>query len=95
MFETGVQMRLQPQVHNDRVMMTVDVGVDAVQSLEQLFDGALEMFRKRCANAGGEDGFVVNEGLGPGHEVLDVFWGRHFGGFGVASWGVLPEILEP
>jgi len=81
-------------VHYDGVVMAVDVRVDAVESLEQLLDGTLEVFGKRSADAGGEDGFVVNKRLGPGHEMLDVFGGGHFGGFRVAGCGVLPEVFE-
>lgn len=48
--------------------------VYTIQSLEYLFDCALEGLWERSADARGEDGFVVNQGLGPGHEVLDIFW---------------------
>lgn len=62
-------------MHDHRVVMAVDVCVDSVQSLEDLFDCRLEVLWEGGTDAGGEDGFVVDEGLCPGHEVLDVFGG--------------------
>lgn len=41
----------------------------------------------------GEQLLVVNVALNPGHEMLDVCWGGHFGRSFVV-FGVLPEILE-
>ena len=81
-------------MYHDRVMMTVNVCVYTVQSLEDLADCASEGFREGHADAAGEVRFVVDEGLCPGQEVLDVFGGGHFGGFGEAGGGVLPEIFE-
>ena len=81
-------------MHNHLVMMAIDVGVDAVETFEELADCRREMFRERHADAGWEGGFVIDVGLDPGHEVLDVFWGGHFGGFGVAGGGVLPEVFK-
>ena len=60
-------MRLQPQMYHNGVMVTVDVRVDAVESLEKLLDCGLEVFGEGSADTAGEDGFVVDEGLGPGH----------------------------
>ena len=76
-------------------MMTVNMRVHAIQSLEDCADGGGEGFGEGHADAGGEGGFGVDEGLCPGHEVFDVFGGGHFGGFGVPGGGVLPEVLEP
>lgn len=35
-FEAGVEMWLETEVHDNRIMMTVDVCVDAVQAFEDL-----------------------------------------------------------
>ena len=47
--EARVQMRLQPQLHDDRVVVAVDVRVDAVQALEELADEGGEGFGERHA----------------------------------------------
>jgi hypothetical protein len=44
MLEAGVEMWLQTQVDDDWVVMAVDVGVDSVESLENLTDGLAEVF---------------------------------------------------
>ena len=92
--EACVEMWLEAELHDDGVVVAVDVGVDAVQAFEDLLDGCLEVFRERDADATGEDGFVVDVGLYPCHEMFDVCWRRHFGGFGVSGCGVLPEVFE-
>jgi hypothetical protein len=35
-FETGVEMRLEAQLDDDRVMVTVDMGIDSIHSFEEL-----------------------------------------------------------
>jgi hypothetical protein len=92
--EAGVEMWFESQMYDDGVMMAVDVRVDAIEALEDVADGRREVFGEGHADAGGECGFVVDVGLHPGHEVLDVFGRRHLGGFWVAGRGVLPEVLE-
>ena len=44
--ETGVEMWLESQVDNDGVMMTVDMGIHAVETLEDLTDQTWECFGK-------------------------------------------------
>jgi hypothetical protein len=95
MLEARIQMRFQAQMHNDGIVMTVDMRVDAIQALEDIADGGGEVFGEGHADAAGEGGFVIDVGLNPGHEVLDVFGGGHLRGLGVAGGGVLPEVLEP
>ena len=46
MLEARVQMRLQAQLHDDGVVVAVDVRVDAVQALEELPDEGREVFRE-------------------------------------------------
>lgn len=81
-------------MHNDGVVMAVNVCVDSVQPLQDLLDGWLEVFWEGDADAAGEDGFVVDVRLHPSHQVFDVGWGGHLGGFGVASCSVLPKVFE-
>lgn len=44
--EACVQMGFQTQLNDDRVVVTVDVGVDTVEALEDLADEGGEGFRK-------------------------------------------------
>ena len=93
MLKASVEMRLKTQVHDDWIVMAVDVRVHSVKALEELPEGGREMFRKGNADAGRESRFVVNVGLDPGHQVLDVFGRRHLGG-ALVGLGVLPKVLE-
>ena len=34
MLEAGIEMRLEAQVHDDRIVVAVDVGVNSVEALE-------------------------------------------------------------
>ena len=94
MLEAGVEMGLQTQFNDDRVVVAVDVCIDAVQALEHVADEGGKRLGEGYADARGEHGLVVDVGLYPGHEVLDVFGCGHFGGF-LVGFGVLPEVLEP
>ena len=80
-------------MHDHGVVMAVDVRVDAVQALEELADDGGEVLGKGDADAGGEGGFVVDVGLHPRHQVLDVLGRGHLGGF-FERGAVLPEVLE-
>ena len=44
MLEAGVEMRFQAQLDNDGVVVTVDVGIDTVETLEDLADQRGEGF---------------------------------------------------
>lgn len=92
--EARIEMWFQPQLHDNGVVVAVDMCVDAVEALEDLLDGRSEGFGEGDADAGGEDGFVVDVGLHPRHEVFDVCRGGHLCGFGVPRCGVLPEVFE-
>jgi hypothetical protein len=92
--EARIEVWLEPQMDHDVVVMTIDVGIDTVEALEKLANGGGEVLGEGDADAGGEGRFVVDVRLHPGHEMLDVFGGGHFGGFRVASGCVLPEIFE-
>lgn len=94
MFEAGVQVRFETQMHDDLVVVTIDVRVDSVESLEQLSYRAGEVFREWDADTGREGGFIVDVGLYPRHEVFNVFWSGHLCRFGIACRGVLPEVFE-
>src|SRR3569833_206917 len=94
LLEAGIEMRLEPQLSNDGVVMAVFVGVDSVHALEFLLHQGRERLGERDADAAGEDGFVVDIALHPGHQLLDVSRRRHLGGLLVVLV-VLPEVLEP
>jgi len=80
-------------MHDDLIVMAVDVCVDSVKALEELTEGGREVFREGNTDAGREGRFVVNVGLYPGHQVLDVFRRGHLGG-ALVSLGVLPKVFE-
>lgn len=63
--EAGVEVGLEAKTADDAVVMAVDVGVDSVQTLEDLFDGGLEGSREGDARLGGEEGGVGEEIRGP------------------------------
>jgi hypothetical protein len=92
--EACIEMWLEAQLHDDRVVVAVDVCVDAVQAFEDLLDGCLEVFGEGDADAAGENGFVVDVRLHPCHQVFDVCGRGHLCGFGVSRCGVLPEVFE-
>jgi hypothetical protein len=91
--EASIEMGLHAQRDDDRIVVTVNMGVHSVQALEDLLQARTEGFGEGDADAGGEDGFVIDGGLHPGHEVLDVFGGGHLGGLFVVVV-VLPEVFE-
>jgi hypothetical protein len=91
--EARVEMRLEAQMAYDWVVVAVDMGVDSVEAFEELAQGCGKMFRKGDADAGREGCFVVNVRLYPGHQVLDIFGGRHFGR-ALVGVAVLPEVFE-
>lgn len=93
MLKASVEMRLKAQVHDDWIVMAVDVRVHSVEALEELPEGGREVFREGDTDAGREGRFVVNVGLYPGHQVLDVFGRWHLSG-ALVSLGVLPKVLE-
>lgn len=74
--------------------MAVDMGVDTIQPFEELAESGGESFGKGDTDARGKVGFVVDEGLSPGHQVFNVFWGGHLG-WALEGLGVLPEVFEP
>jgi hypothetical protein len=91
--KASVEMRLKAQMYDDWIVMAVDVCVHSVKALEELPEGGREVFREGNADAGGKGRFVVNVGLYPGHQVLDVFGRGHLGG-ALVRLGVLPKVLE-
>lgn len=50
-FEARVQMWFEAEVHHDRVMMTINMGIDSVQPLEELAEEARESLGERNACA--------------------------------------------
>ena len=91
--EAGVEVRLESEVDDNRVVVAVNVRVDAVQPLEYLEDQGLEGLREGHADPRGKHGFVVDIGLHPGHEVFDVFRRRHLCRLFV-FFAVLPKVLK-
>lgn len=86
-------MSLQPQTTHNAVVMAVDVGVDAVESLEKNFDGLLETFWERHAGLSWEDAWVAEVIGGPGEEVADVGWSRKTSWLWEVWW-IVPEVFE-
>lgn len=92
--EASIEMRFQAQFDDDRVVVAVDVGIDAVQALEHISDEGGEGLWKGNADAARKVGLVVYVCLNPGHEVLDIFGSRHLGWF-LKRLVILPQIFEP
>ena len=46
MFEARIEMRLEPKLDYDVIMMTIDVSIDPVEPLEQLSDQAGKCLRE-------------------------------------------------
>jgi hypothetical protein len=93
MLKACIEMRLKTQLNNDRVVVAVNVRVDAVQALEHVADEGGKGLGKGHADTRGKHGFVVDVGLHPGHEVFDVLGRRHLGGL-FEGFRVLPEVFE-
>jgi hypothetical protein len=91
--EASVEMWLEAQVAYDWVVVAVDMGIYSVQAFEELAQGCRKMLRKGDSDARREGCFVVNVRLYPGHQVLDIFGGRHFGR-ALVGIGILPEVFE-
>lgn len=81
-------------MRDEWVMVAIDVCVYTIQSLEHLLDCRLESLWEGRADAGGEDGFIVDKGLRPRHEMLNILWGGHFGWFGITCCCVLPKVFK-
>ena len=60
MLKARIEMRFKSQMHNDWIVMAVDVRVDSVEAFEQLTECGREMFGEGDAYAGGECGFIVD-----------------------------------
>lgn len=93
MLETRIQVRFEAQFYDHWVMVTVDVRINTVESLEHIADEGGEGLGKGHANTRWKHGLIVDIGLHPRHEVFDVFRSGHLGGFFVRL-GVLPKVLE-
>jgi len=65
--EAGVQVWLEAEIDDDRVVVAVDVRVDAIEALEDLQDQRTECSWELDADARREHCFVVDVGLDPGH----------------------------
>lgn len=91
--EARVEVRLETQLDDDRVVVAVDVCVDAVQPLEHVSNERGKGLGESNTNARGEHGFVVDIRLYPRHEVLNVLRRGHLRGLFVGL-GVLPEVFK-
>jgi hypothetical protein len=91
--EACVQMWLEPQLNNDRVVVAVDVGVDTVETLEHVANERRECLREWNTNTTREHLLVVDVRLHPCHQVFDVFGSRHLGR-SLVVFTVLPEVLK-
>jgi len=91
--EASIQMRFEAQLNNDRIVVAVDVGVDAVETLEDVSEKRGKGLGERNTNPAREHLLVVDVTLDPGHQVLDIFGCGHLGGLLVVL-GVLPQVFE-
>ena len=91
--EARVEMRLQSKLDDDRVVVAVDVSVDAVEALEHVANEGWKGLRERYTDTAGEHLLVIDVGLHPGHQVSDVLGRWHLGG-ALVVLAVLPKVLE-
>lgn len=91
--KTGVKMGLQAKLDYDRIVVAVDVGVNAVEALEHVADERRESLWERYADAAGEHLFIVDIGLHPSHQVLDILGCGHLGR-SLVVLTVLPQVLK-
>jgi hypothetical protein len=87
--EAGIEMRFEAQLNNNRVVVAVDVCVDAVETLKDISKEGGKRLREGNTNPAREHLLVVDVALDPGHEVLDIFRCGHLGGLLVVL-SVLP-----
>jgi hypothetical protein len=93
MFEAGIQMRLQSKLYHDRVVVAIDMSVNSEQALENLLDHSWKRLREWNADFAWEHRLVVNVALDPGHQMLDILWGRHLGR-SLELVCILPKVFE-
>jgi hypothetical protein len=87
--EAGIEMRFEAQLNNNRVVVAVDVCVDAVETFKDISEEGGKRLREGNTNPAREHLLVVDVALDPGHEVLDIFRCGHLGGLLVVL-SVLP-----
>lgn len=87
-------MGLEAELADDGVVVAVDVGVDAVEALEDLADEGREGLGEGHADAARQHRLVVDVALHPAHQLLDVGRRRHLRR-PLVRLAVLPEVFEP
>nr|POE90627.1 hypothetical protein CFP56_60240 [Quercus suber] len=91
--EAGVEVGFEAETADDTVVVAVDVGVDAIQALEDGADRGLKVGGEGYTGMRGEDVGVREVVGGPGEEAGDVGGCGEAGGFGVGR-RIVPEVLE-
>jgi hypothetical protein len=91
MLEAGVEVVLEAEADDVGEVGVVDVRVDPEQALEDGLDLLQEVLGEGHAHHAGEEGLVVELGLGPRHQEVDVLGGRDLEGR--ADGRVRPVVL--
>jgi hypothetical protein len=91
--EARIQVRLQSQLNDDRVVVAVNVRVNTVEALEHVANEGRKCLRERDTDAAGKHLLVIDVRLYPCHEMFDILGGGHFRG-SLVVFTVLPEVLE-
>lgn len=94
LLEGGVEVGLEAELADHGVVVAVDVGVDAVEALEDLAHQRRERLGERHPDAARQHRLVVDVALHPPHQLLDVRRRRHLRR-PLVRLAVLPEVLEP
>ena len=80
MLEAGVEMCFFLELENHLEMRVVYVRIHPEQPLEDRLDDVPEVWREGSSKLLREDGFFVELGFDPIHQILDILWCGHFNG---------------
>jgi len=93
MLEARIEVRLESQFDNDRIVVAVYVGIYSVQTLEHITEKCWERFWERYADTRRKHLFVVDVCLNPGHEMFDILRSRHLCRL-LKVFVILPEVFK-
>ena len=93
MLEARVEVWLEPQLDDDRVVVAVDMCVNTIQAFEDVTEKSREGLREWDADSAREHLLIVDVALNPRHQVLDILWCGHLCRLLVVL-AILPEVFK-